>query len=83
MKDIFSYIWPFAIGITIFILSLGSAQPEIWDVVTAIFISIGLFRVGIRLLDWLLFGREHWHRGYYDPFLKKWTYKNKYYRLHK
>jgi hypothetical protein len=75
MKGALTYVWPFAIGTIIFVLSLGTSAPQKWDVLTAIFWSIGLFRVGIRLVDWLIFGWGHWRRMYYDPYLKKWSCK--------
>lgn len=70
------YIWPFVAATAIFIFSLGRQNPYLWDVLVAIFLSLGLFRAGIRFLDWIIFGRGHWRGMVYDPFLKKWVYRD-------
>ena len=70
------YIRPFAVGIAIFLFSMGQSNTYLWDMLVAIFLSLGLFRVGIRLLDWFIYGRGHWKGMVYDPFMKKWVYRD-------
>lgn len=70
------YLWPFAVSIVLFLLTMGQSNTYLWDVLVAVFLSLGIFRLGIRLLDWLIYGKGHWYGMVYDSFLKKWVYRD-------